>query len=211
MENITCSDCGLARQSELSSTSIRPPCERCGSNAIIINLAVEEMISISSQCVAELIPGKQNRDWKQRWELLENDFEEIAAPRFNPMNRYAIHIAYQRLCSFYIHAYHLKDALKFASSELGLSKSVIEYEIKNDPRLAILADLANLDKHSQLTNKPRSGAIPDCKISGIDNSVGNGWSLSGKINHDADLKDGIIVARDALTAWHEKLSMWGLI
>ncbi len=201
----------MARQSELSSTSIRPPCERCGSNAIIINLAVEEMISISSQCIAELIPGKQNRDWKQRWELLKHDFEEIAAPRSNSMSRDAIHIAYQRLCSFYIYAYHLKDALKSASSEHGISKSVIESEITNDSRLAILADLANLDKHSQLTNKPRSGAIPNCKISGIDNADGSGWLLSVKINHGVDLKDGIVVAKDALTAWHEKLNMWGLL
>lgn len=211
METVACLNCGLPRALEISSMPIRPPCERCGSNAISIHLEIKEKISIFSQCISELTPGKQDRDWKQRWDLIQNDFKQVTAPCLKPMCSEEIHILYQRLCSFYIHAYHLKDALIASASLPRLSKSVIEKEITNDKRLAILADLANLDKNCQLTRNIRSGAVPIIQISGIDDPLGNGWSLSVKIHHGNNFLDGIGVAGAALKAWREKLNMWGLI
>jgi hypothetical protein len=67
------------------------------------------------------------------------------------MSGVAINAANHRLQSFYIQAYHLKDALKSAPA--------IEPAIAADPALALLADLANLDKHSRLNRPPRRERI----------------------------------------------------
>ena len=128
------------------------------------------------------------------------------------MSGESIHARLQQLFSFFIHAYHLKDALKDAAPSLGLNASDIEAAITNDPRLALLADLANLDKHFKLTNPPRSGCVPAIEqISGVDNAAGNGWFLSVKIKHYAVILDGLAVAKDAIAAWQEKFSAWGTL
>ena len=126
------------------------------------------------------------------------------------MSTESIHASAYRLFSFFIQTYHLKDALKDAAPGLGLKPNV-EDTITNDSRLALLADLANLDKHTKLTKAPRSGCAPVIKpISGVDSSTGNGWRLSVKIEHGASVLDGLSVAQDAVTAWQEKLKAWGL-
>jgi len=124
----------------------------------------------------------------------------------------SIHAWLQRLFSFFIQAYHFKDALKDAAPALGLNVSDIEDAITNDPSLALLADLANLDKHFKLTRTPRSGCVPVIEqISGVDSSTGTGWFLSVKIKHGAIVLDGIAVAKDTIAAWKEKLLAWGIL
>lgn len=99
--------------------------------------------------------------------------------------------------------------MKDAAPSLGLNASDIEDAITNDQRLALLADLANLDKHFKLTKPPRSGYVPLIEqLSGVDNAAGNGWLLSVKIKHGTSILDGLAVARDSITAWQEKLSAW---
>jgi hypothetical protein len=49
---------------------------------------------------------------------------------------------------------------KTESRSLGLSEKEIEAAITAEPALALLTDLANLDKHLNLNPPPRSGDIP---------------------------------------------------
>jgi len=84
--------------------------------------------------------------------------------------------------------------------------------ITNDPRLALLADLANLDKHFKLTRPPRSGCVPVIEsFSGVHSTASKGWSLSAKIKHGTVILDGVAVAKAAVAAWQEKLSLWGML
>lgn len=175
-------------------------------------VSIEESISISEQCFAKLIPGNQARDWKQRWSQAQKDLQSISSPSAETMSGDSIHGWLQQLFSFFIHAYHLKDALKDAAPSLGLTASDIESAITSDPRLALLADLANLDKHFRLTKQPRSGCIPVIEqISGVDSAAENGWLLSVKIKHGTVVLDGLAVAKDAIAAWQEKLSTWNIL
>ncbi len=211
LSDVTCSKCGAPRPPELSVTTERPPCPDCGSTALTFSVTVEESISISDHCSAELVPGNQTRDWKQRWKLILGDIQLISSPEMAAMSGESIHAALQRLFAFFILAYHLKDALKEAAHQLGLKSSDIEDAITNDPRLALLADLANLDKHMKLTKPPRSGCTPVVeKISGADSTNGSGWRLVVRIKHGSSTLDGLAVARDAIAAWQEKLTAWGI-
>ena len=212
MDAVTCSTCGASRPPELSATLERPPCPQCGGTALTFAVSIEESISVSAQCSAELIPGNQARDWKQRWSQAQKDLQSVLSPSTEAMSGESIHAWLQRLFSFFIHAYHLKDALKDAAPSLGLNASDIEAAITNDPRLALLADLANLDKHFKLTKPPRSGCVPVIEqSSGVDSAAGNGWLLSVKIKHGTVILDGLAVAKDAIAAWQEKLSTWGIL
>ena len=175
-------------------------------------VSIEESTSVSAQCSAELIPGNQTRDWKQRWSQVQKDLQSVSSASAEAMSGESIHAWLQQLFSFFIHAYHLKDALKDAAPSLGLNASDIEAAITNDPRLALLADLANLDKHFKLTKPPRSGCVPVIEqISGVDSAAGNGWFLSVKIRHSTVIFDGLAIANDAIAAWKEKLSAWGIL
>lgn len=171
--------------------------------------SIQESVSAHAQCTAELIPGNQARDWKQRWRQIQKDLESVCAPSMEIMSGESIDAWLQRLCSFYIHAFHLKDALKAAAPSLGLEAFAIEEAVSNDPRLALLADLANLDKHSKLTGRLKSGCLPVFgQRSGVENPTGNGWLLCLKIEHAGTTLDGLTVAKDAIAAWRDKLSVW---
>lgn len=212
MSEVVCSSCGADRPPELATTSERPPCPHCGGTALTFNVAIEESVSVTAHCSSELVPGNQARDWKQRWKVLQEDLQVISSPCTEVMSSDSIHSAMQRLCSYFIHAYHLKDALKEAAPGLGLTASDIEDAITNDPRLALLADLTNLDKHTNLTKPPRSGSAPVIQqTSGVDNSMRSGWNLSAKIEHGTVVLDGMTVAQNATDAWREKLTAWGII
>jgi hypothetical protein len=211
MDEVKCLKCGASRPPELASKSERPPCPHCGGTALRIDASIEELISISAHLVAELVPGNQTRDWKQRWKLVQDEIQLVSSQHTDPMSGESIHASLQRLFSFFIQTYHLKDALKEAAPGLGLRASDIEDAITNDARLALLADLANLDKHTKLTKPPRSGCAPVIEqISGADNSTGIGWRLVLKIKHGASTLDGLAVAQDAITAWRERFKAWGL-
>lgn len=126
------------------------------------------------------------------------------------MSRDAIVAWRDRLCRFYVDAYHLKDALKGAASTLGIDPQAIETAINGDPRLALLADLANQEKHSQL-NRPRSGYAPRIGVPKGTDIPPRGWILKIDVNHGSQTLDGLEIARDAVIAWREHLEAWQLI
>jgi hypothetical protein len=176
-------------------------------------VSIVESLSISDHLGAELILGNQARDWKQRWKLIQDDIRLILSPHTEAMSNESIHASLHHLFSFFILTYHMKDALNVAATGLGLKPSEVEDAITNDARLALLADLANLDKHMRLTLPPRSGTVPVIeRVSGVDNQVGGGgWQLSVRIRHGASVLDGIAVAEGAVTAWQKRLKSWRLI
>jgi hypothetical protein len=117
---------------------------------LTIEDSITETLSVSDHVQAALVPGNQTRDWKQRWNLVQHELALILSPHTETISGGSIHVALQRFFSFLVSAYHLKDALKDASLGIGLSASAVEDAVTNDVRLALLADLANLDKHMKL-------------------------------------------------------------
>lgn len=122
-------------------------------------------------------------------------------------------MARDELHSFYIECYHLKDALIVEASTLGITKRQVEDAITADPVLALLADLANLDKHAKLNTSKhpaRSGHVPAIgHASGASNSAG--WRLELPIIHAGTERDGLDVARQAVEAWRRLLTGWKLL
>ena len=212
MTTVSCSTCGIPRRPELAQRTDRPACPQCGGTSLTIGDSVDESGSATNHLETELIPGNQARDWKQRWKLVVDELRSIQLPHTETQSGESIHAALQRLLNFFISTYHLKDALKDAASGPGLSSSDVEDAVTTDARLALLADLANLDKHLTLSRPPRSGTVPAIeRISGVDEPGGGGWQLSVQIRHGASMLDGLAVAHDAIKAWREKLNAWRLI
>lgn len=206
-----CSSCGAPRWQEASTE--RTPCPTCGGTALTFAESLHESLCISDQLRGGLYPAAQAHDWQVRWEAIQRELCKIEAPQVGIMSGPAIHDVTQQLRSFFVQAYHLKDALKTASSQQGMpGKKDIEATIDSDPRLSLLADLANLDKHVKWDIKkfkPRSGNVPSYgSLSGWD--CAGGWRLKVEIRHGNSCLDGLSIARDAVTAWAEKLKGWGI-
>ena len=168
----------------------------------------------SDSVSVELPPAAQARDWRQRWNEIQEQSKRLLAPRCEAMSGKSIQSANHDLRSFLVQAYHLKDSLIHESTTTGISKSAVESAIDNDPHLALLADLANLEKHrvwNLKKHKPRSGHVPAyATISG--KSTGpSGWRLSLEIQHNGNSHDGLTFASDAVSAWEKQLKAWGLI
>jgi hypothetical protein len=126
------------------------------------------------------------------------------------MSGEAIRSARDRLFSFFVLTYHLKDGLK---EESGIEANIIEGAVRADPDLALLADLANLDKHGRLDRPPRSGSVPRIgEVAGLQDGAGSdGWRLSMPIHHGDRTLDGLTVARGAVDAWRRHLKGWKLL
>jgi len=212
---VTCTECGAEREPELGQGAPRTPCPECGATTINVSLGVSEMaaaVSMTATLTAKLQPAEQARDWRRRWAEIERELSELLAPQQDGLSADAIHAARHRLHSFYIQAYHLKDALKEEASTTGVAKQAVEDAISADPSLALLADLANLDKHGNLNKPPRSGHVPRVvSESGTSGTDGPGWRLNLEIEHDGKILDGLQVADAAVAAWRRELTGWGLL
>jgi hypothetical protein len=103
-----------------------------------------------------------------------------------------------------VEAYHLKDAIKNHFASVGREPKDVEDTITNDPDLALLADLANLEKHGRLVNPPRSGTVPQVE-SVSDYAAGESWLLCVTILHGSERLDAIDVARKSIDAWRRAL------
>lgn len=158
-----------------------------------------------------LSPGYQELDWKGRWAEIQAMLDRLLLQRTEECSGDAINAAKFDVLSFYVHAYHLKDALKLDPASLGLTGSEVEDAITNTPALALLADLANLSKHGRLTrlrsgSAPRFGNVQGCQS----NSGESGWRLKLDVEHEGQLLDGISIAQGAVDAWNVQLQAWGL-
>jgi predicted RNA-binding Zn-ribbon protein involved in translation (DUF1610 family) len=213
---VTCKSCNAERPPELASTFERPPCPECGETGIVVHQTLRaEAIGIVDSVRASLIPGEQERNWERRWQDAQDRLNRLLTLRPEPLSSDAIHAANADLQAFYVQTYHLKDSLKGASATTGISPQTIENEITNNPDLALLADLANLDKHGHLSNPPRSGDVP--KIVAVRGSTTSsdatprGWRLDVTIEHHGHHLDGLDVAKRAVSAWERALKRWNLL
>ncbi len=202
VDAVKCSECGAPSPSDLSRETGRLACPQCGGTAFIIEASITETVQFSDRVSGELVPGIQARDWELRWTLLQDELAQILRPHTEMMSGQSIHLAAQRLFSFFIHAYHLKDALKrFIGDE-------IEDVVTKDQTLSLLADVANLDKHTSLDRRTRSDAVPcTIKISGEDLPA-VGWRLIVQIEHQGRVLDGLCLAKDVMKTWRGKLESW---
>ena len=203
-----CSSCGAPRWQEASTE--RTPCPTCGGTTLTFTESLQVSIGLSDQLGGGLYPAAQARDWHVRWDAIQRELCEIEATHVDIMSGAAIHDAAQQLFSFFIQAFHLRDALNAAATQSGMPNAPeIKHAISSDPRLSLLADLANYDKHVVLTKKSWSGLKPSVEsLSGEDCS--GGWRLKVEIRHGDSCLDGLSIARDAVTAWAEKLKSWGI-
>jgi hypothetical protein len=157
-----------------------------------------------------LTPADQDRDSRRRWREIQREYDAIEKRHTDPRSGDAVHAAATRLLSFFGLAYHLKDGLIADSAAHGISTKDIEDAITADDTLALLADLANLDKHFVLTKPPRSGDIPVIGPVHDESTDDNGWQLVMPIVHKGTTKDGLAVARQTVDAWRVLLAGWGL-
>ena len=208
---ISCSNCGETLDPSWAQIKDRPPCPTCGRKGVSLAISIVEEINIAGSISVGMEPAHTRRTWQQRWHELKLDHTQLNALHDETMSGIAINAAHHRLQSFFIHAYHLKDAL-IKDQSIGLEKSVIEGTITNSPILSLLADLANLDKHSQLDRKPRSGSIPTIlSVKGHLPSHGDGWRLCVNISHNEVILDGIDIANNVMNEWRTRLESWNLI
>ncbi len=209
---VFCSTCGAARSEEVANTAPRPPCPGCGGIGLKLQLEIASEVDVASSLSVALdtLPA---RDWKRRWEVLQGEMERLRGPQAGALSGDAIHGAQQGLQSFFIQAYHLKDALKADTASHGVSGSDIEKAITASPDLALLADLANLDKHFSLDRPPRSGEVPRVlSARGVQAGSGEGgWRLELLISHGTGSLDGLEVAEAAMRAWKRQLERWNLL
>jgi hypothetical protein len=151
------------------------------------------------------------RGWKQRWEDAQRELAELLVPSRESLSADNIQTARNRLASFYVQTYHLKDALKAEAGSIRVPESEIERAINREPDLALLADLGNLDKHGKLSHPPRSGDVPRYTALRGRGLFSGGWVLEVEIAHAGRQKDGLRVAQAAVDAWRRVLLGWGLI
>jgi hypothetical protein len=138
----------------------------------------------------------------------------LLEPRTGSRSAERINNERHKLHAFYVQTYHIKDALIADAANTGISEAAVEQAVTGDPALALLADLANLDKHVDLTRKPRSGHVPVIKGARGTTSPGSGpdtWRLDLEIEHAGRTLDGLQVADDAVRSWRKHLIGWGLL
>ena len=210
-QSVFCGGCGspLDQPANLPVEE-RTPCPICGSMSRQINVTCTDKVKFTDSLSMELTPGTQARDWRQRWIEIQEHLKRLLAPHSGPMSAASIQNANHDLHSFFVQAYHLKDSLIQDAGTTGVPATTIENGITADPHLALLADLANLDKHGKLSKAPRSGDIPTWDVSGVSDDDA-GWRLSLKIRHKGKTHDGLNFAGEAVSAWERHLRRWGLI
>jgi hypothetical protein len=160
MSDVVCSRCGADRPAEFATGAPRTPCPDCGATAITISRSFTADQKVTASLTSTLRPADQERGWGRRWRQIQRELGELLAQRSGGRSAETIQAARHDVHSFYVQAYHLKDSLKEESATIGVTKAAIEQAVTDDPALALLADLANLDKHGSLNQPPRSGYVP---------------------------------------------------
>lgn len=210
--SVRCKGCGRFRAQQLAHTIERRPCPQCGATTVALGVSASTTVQVTSQVSLALRPNDQRQDWERRWQDIQDEAKELLTPITGGMNNDAIQSARQRLGSFYVNAYHLKDDLKIVSPTISVSGVTIETAITNDPDLALLCDLANLIKHRRLTHPPRSGYRPIILgWEGQTSPAGSGWYITLTVEHNGRKLDGLDVVKRSIDAWRRTLSNWQLI
>lgn len=208
-----CKDCGEPRPAKFVGKPLeeRDPCPKCGGKSFNFNRCFTATATASASVSWSMKPGDQKNDWAKRWTTLEADLPKVTGLRPGSAGREAIKSAEREVLEFIVSAYHLKDILK---ADKVLPPGVdVEKTVSADADLALLADMANLDKHHALNSKkhpPRSGYVPKYLEHEAYSSQG-GWGLVSKYEHNGVTINAVDVARNGMAAWRTLLQSHGLI
>ena len=210
---VRCKGCGRFRPSELASSTDPPSCPQCQGTALIIGGSAHVSGKGTVTALPTLLPGDQGQGWDRRWQDIQDEAANLLQPLTTQMSGQAIQAARQRVQDFYVAAYHLKDDLKRSSAVIGVPGKAVEHAVSGDADLALLADLANLRKHGQLSQPPRSGHVPkELSRAGtyLPGTPSPGWRLNLVIEHNGVALDGLDLVRRSVDAWRRILHGWNL-
>ena len=212
MTDVRCSKCDLPRSSDLASPGVpRTPCPNCGATSLIISVSVFAQVGVQVEVYSTMVPGEQSRSWERRWKNVKSALQELSRPISGVMSGESIHSEAQRLLSLIVDIYNIKDALKAEATSLGIRPQAVEDATNRDPRLTLIADLANLEKHATLSKPPRSGIIPSVtQIVGQDVRGTTGWRSVVTICHGMAALDALEVAKDGILGWEDALGNLGI-
>lgn len=212
LESVRCASCGetYANSSLLERVS-QAPCPQCGSFLLnSCDMVVESGVG-SSECFGSLVPAKQERDWVQRWEILQREITQLCEPVKTELSSARVHEEANRILQFIVSASSLRDSLKYTSFG-GITPENLKRAVQTDLRLALLIDTANLEKHTSLENPPRSGHKPSLgEIRSHDLPGTQSWQVHVEILHNGQSYDALQIAKDGIQGWHDALKGWGLI
>jgi hypothetical protein len=208
--DVFCANCGLDRSGDPEITATdRPPCPRCGEKPLRYARSFQASVAVSVAFHTSVIPGVQDRNWRIRWQQIQDELPVVSRRRTEARSAAAILGATQELFDFFVLAYHLKDYL---IADQIVPKGTVESAISASAVLSRLADLANLDKHRKPGPqfKPRSGEWPVVgQICDSANEEG-GWRLVVDIRHKGESVDGVSFAETVVDEWRKLLSSWSL-
>jgi hypothetical protein len=208
---VRCSNCGAERSARWRTAGPPTPCLRCGDTHLTFSIAMRATMRLAGRA-APTLGTKPSEGWEARWRGIERELATVQERRTGTLSGEAIGDAERQLRAFYVLAFHLRDALIEEASTTGIPEGVVKAAVRNDPALALLADLANLDKHGKLNDPPKSGHAPRLgEARGASSLEAPGWRLALVIEHAGRQIDGLQVAADAVEAWRRMLAGWRLI
>jgi hypothetical protein len=211
LTGVRCSSCGAERSVLWRTAGPATACLRCGDTHLVFMVGMTAGIGFDTQAAATLVTEPPT-GWQSRWQAIERGLAALPVVHTGVVSGETMDAATRQLMSFYVLCYHLKDQLIEEASTTGVSREAVEKAVTAEPTLALVADLANLDKHGKLNKPPRSGHIPRlAELRGAQRLRLHGWQLELVIEHAGTQLDGMEVAADAVVALRRALAGWGLI
>jgi len=158
--------------------------------------------------------------WREQWERVQRTFEWVktftqestpGAPNETTDDRK------DRVASFFLHCYHLKDWLKNDPASKAQARDV-ETELNKNEVMQIVADLANGTKHGDLTvgrYGPKTGdpttALTRQDIVVTTGAAGAGTLQKMYVESNTDEWDVYNLAKYAVAWWSEFLTQRNLL
>jgi hypothetical protein len=209
-EGVYCGGCGIGRADQ-SPQAVRQPCPACKSTSLMFVASLAEYVRVSAELTLRYQPDVGPHGLQERWRHLEKrGAAELGVLLPEPATREGLVEARNRLLGLLVELYSFKDALKVEARNFGHSEQDVEDAVTKSPHLALLADLANQEKHVVLNSAPRSGFVPAVgPPSALFTSGQLGWTLGVEISHGSGILDACSLAQAALNEWEQLLRSWG--
>jgi hypothetical protein len=212
---VRCTQCGAARDKEFVNGAPTAPCTACGSMAVTVALTadIRAALTFTGRLDMEWSPAPSGLAWLDRWKYLCHERATVTGPPTERLrSAEAVHRAEERLTSFMVMEFHLRDCLISDRAKTGIARGKINKAIKSNPTVSLLADVANTVKHVHLNQPPWSGSYPTIgQPSGTTaDCPEDAWRLNLPILHDGKTVEAADLARVAMDEWWTLLCGWGL-